>query len=335
VGDDAKPTQDAVVAPPRVDTVGIQGANGDSAEASRNLLAALHGVHSESMQRNSSDSQKDGVAMQGDNDSIKLAAQTSGLSQDLKAYIAKGGDFSDPQGKQLGHKLIAALRQERDDHTDDRQTDLQYSGPNGVSKSVQDGLQVDSKAIAHDVAELGNPKQHRTDLLKGIEAGAADIAATVAKQGGQAGKDLKDAASESKVISADAAALLSGKLTAEQTKLVTADMASKTELIQKQLGDAPDEVRYAQHDTAAIKAGADLETVIRSTMKTHSATGLNQLAGLLDDFHNARGQGVLDTIVNDRQADLKLEPAYIAANNNDNAKNNTPILNFSDPFKKN
>jgi hypothetical protein len=334
VVDNAKP-QDAVVAVQSADKPGIQGANGDGAEAARNLLAALNTVHDASMKRNTADSTQDGAAMQGDNDSIKLAGKTNGLSEAVQTYIKNGGDFTDAKGKDLGKQLIAALRQERDDHTGDRQTDLQYAGPNGVPKSVQDNLVADGNGIAHNVDELGNIKAHRTDMLTGIQASADDIAAKVAQQGGQAGKDLKDAAAESKVVSADAAALLSGKLTEEQTKLVTADMASKSDLIQKQLGDVPNEVKYAQHDAAGIKAGADLEAVIKSTMHSHSPQGLQQLAGLLDNFHNTRGQGVLDTIVNDRQADLKLEPGYIATNNNDNANNNKPILDFTDPFKKN
>jgi hypothetical protein len=316
---------------------GIQGANGSLAETSQNLYASLNQVHADSQQRNSADSATNAQAMAGDKDSVTLAGKTSSLAESLQAYINKAGDFKDPAGRDLGNQFIAALRKERGDDMDDRKTDLQYAGRDGAPKGLQQEILGDSKNIADNVAELSKPNlsaDARTNVLLGIEAGANAIAANVTEHGGLAGKDLKDAASESKVISADAAALLSGKLTPEQSKTVAADMASKAGLIQKEVGDIPNEVNYAQHDSQAIRAGADLEAVIKSAMRSQSSMSMHQLSGLLDAYHNPKGQGLLDTVVKDRQADLNLEPGYIAANNSDNANNNKQILDFSDPFKR-
>jgi hypothetical protein len=171
-------------------------------------------------------------------------------------------------------------------------------------------------------------------LLKDIAAGAGAIGEGLADKTGKAGKDQKDAVSESQVIAADAKALLDGKLTADQNNHLVADIASKAGLMQKELGDAANEIGYAKHDSAAIRAGADLEAVVRSTMHSHSAKSLHQLTGLLDNFHNAKGQGILDNVVSDRRADLALEPAYIDANTKDNTNNNVGIIEFTDPYIK-
>jgi len=271
---------EATVVAPKADQVAVLG-NGDTTDASHNLLASLNDSHQGSMQRNTADSKTDTQAMQGDNDSIDLAAKTGALSQAVKAYIASGGDFSDAKGQALGRQFIGALRHQRDDNSSDRTTDQQYSGVNG-----------------------------------------------------QPGKDQKDAAAEAKVIDQDVAALASHKLTDAQTTVVSNDIASKVGLIQRELGDVPNEINYANHDTAANRAGANMEAVVRSAMHTHSGRTAHQLAGMIDAYHNDAGTGTLDTVVKDRKADLALEPGYIAANNADNANNNKAILEFTDPFKK-
>jgi hypothetical protein len=56
------------------------------------------------------------------------------------------------------------------------------------------------------------------------------------------------------------------------------------------------------------------------------------MAGSLSAYHSTVSEGVLDTVKKDRQADLRMEPTYIAANNDDNAKSNQPILEFTNPY---
>ncbi len=318
--DTATPTGDATLR---------AGAQADNALASKTLFDSLFPVHQDSFNRNSGDSKKDAEAMQGDNDSVKLADHTAKLTDSLKDYLAAGGNFTDVKGANLAYNLVGALRQERADHADDRKTDLEYAGPNGVPKQLQADLLFDSKQIGENASQLTKPgltADARENILKSIVAGSAAIAANIAENGGKTGKDLNDASAESKVISADANALLSGKLTSEQSKLVIADMDAKAALIKREVGDIADETNYAHHDSAAIKAGGDLEAVTASAMQSHSAKTLQQLASKLEGYHNTSGTGILDTVVQDRQADLRLEPEYIRANNADNGQHNAPIL---------
>ena len=311
---------------------------GDHAEqASRTLLAEVHNVHVASFNRNKSDNaDSQTLGLNADKKGIALADKTMAQADALQQYLDKGGNFSDAEGKKLGAQFIAQLRRESDDHRQDRAGAKEFVGKEMPEPARQQALK-DSNTISDAAKKLLDPKateQERTDALAQIGKSADSIAKGLHDSSGKAGKDQKSAVAESAVIAADVKALQGANLTPEQKTQLTNDIASKAGLIKNELNDSPNEKSEIQHDSTAIRSGANLEAVLRYAMANpgHAAKALDEFKSGLGKLNNGEGTGVLEAVKIDRQQDMVMEPIYMAANTADNTQNNAQIIEFTNPY---
>ena len=306
-------------------------------ETSKTLLAEVHSLHVASFNRNKSDNADSvNLGLNSDKKGIALADQTMSQADKLQQYLAKGGDFSDAEGKKLGAQFIKQLRHEASDHREDRASAREFVGKEMPEPARQQALK-DSNTITDATKKLLDPKateQERTAALAQISNGAASITKGLHDSTGKAGKDQKSASAESAVIASDVKALQGANLTPEQKALLTNDIASKAGLIRNELNDAPNEKNEIQDDHKAIQSGANLETTLRYAMEHpgHASKAIAELNAGLNGLNNGEGTGVLEAVKIDRQQDMIMEPTYMAANTADNTQNNSQIIEFTNPY---
>jgi hypothetical protein len=313
--------------------------NDGASEASAHLLAEVHRLHVASFNRNNKDNADSvNLGLNSDKKGIALANTTMAQADTLQQYLAKGGDFSDAEGKKLGAQFIAQLRRESDDHRQDRAGAAEFVGKAAMPEATRQQALKDNKSISDAAKTLLDPKateQDRAAALTKIGSSADSIAKGLHDSTGKAGKDQTSAAAESAVIAADVKALQGANLTPEQKAQLAKDIASKSGLIKNELNDSPNEQTEIQHDSAAIHSGAKLEAQLRYAMEHpgHSSKTLSDLKKGLGALNNGEGTGILEAVKIDRQADSVMEPIYMAANTADNTQNNSQIIEFTNPYK--
>ena len=277
---------------------------------------------------------------------MALAGKTSQMSEQMQAYLAGGGNFTDAQGRKLATDFVKQLRSNRDDLVQDRGDKnngaLQYAGtdghnnPTGIPEEKRQFALNANQQVAAGAKELFyNPRmsaRNRDAQLNTI----GDAVAEIGKQLGNmahAGKDQNDALAENQAIATDLNAIKSGKLTADQQNLIYRDILSKSGLINDQLSDLKNETNEALHDSAAIKLGAGIETNLNSALSHpgQSAGAVKELAAAMQQLHSKDGTGVIDLVAADRRLDASLEGPYTQNNKNDSAQLDIPILEFTKP----
>ena len=311
-------------------------AHPEADQASRVLLEEVHRLHLASSARNSSDNADSAsLGVNADKRGIALADATMAQASQLQAYLDKGGNFSDAEGKKLGAQFISQLRREADDHHSDRAGAREFVGKELAEPARQQALK-DSDTIGDAAKTLADPKasdQDRAKALEQISRSAESIGKGLHDSTGRAGKDQKDALAESAVIAADVKALQGANLTPEQRTLLANDIASKAGLIKNDMHDIVFEKSEMAHDTTAINSGANIETMLRYAMTHpgHAGKALEQLKAGLNGLQNGEGTGTLEAVKIDRQQDLVTEPVYMAANSADNVRN-AQIIEFTNPY---
>jgi hypothetical protein len=308
----------------------------DAEQTSRHLLEEVNRLHVASFARNKSDNADSAtLGVKADKRSIALADQTMAQANELQNYLDKGGNFSDEEGKKLGAQFISQLRREADDHRRDRAGAREFVGKGLAEPARQQALK-DSDTIGDAAKTLADPKasdQDRAKALEQIGKSADSIGKGLHDSTGRAGKDQKDALAENAVIAADVKALQGANLTPEQRTLLANDIASKAGLIKNDMHDAIFEKPEVDHDTAALKSGANMEVMLRYAMAHpgHAGKALEQLRAGLSGLENGEGTGTLEAVKIDRQQDMVTEPFYISANTADNAQN-SQIIQFTNPY---
>lgn len=306
----------------------------DPNQTARILFDSLHTSAAASIQHNNKDSQLDTAAVLGDKTGLALAQKTGQDMDSLKYYIDQGGNFSDAQGQKLGRQVVGDLRQEHGEHLSDRQSDLQYAGRNGADPKVVASALQESNTMDNAIQALANPNLSQNDRVKDLKevgASAQSLVDTAAHAGPQAGKDLKDIAFDSKIIQTEVGILMTGEISPNEYKALNADLNSRSMLVRNEIFDMGNESSYASHDSQAITAGGNTEAVINSAMTSHSSKAMQELGQMLAGQHNQSGTGMLDLVAKDRQQDMRLEPAYVQANNASNTLAEQ-FLELTDPY---